>query len=282
MKKFDYIVEKISKCEFNSYPFKHLYIENFLSDFHFNLIRKDSQIILPPQKDTRALIQTLKNAGYVNIQFPGCVTDLEKYIESYESNSFYVNENRVESFGVAFKLKDILDQEIRELINFLNGSVFHKCLQEKFSITRENKVSTAIQKYLSGYEISPHPDIKSKCLTYLININTHDIAEDMDIHTHLLTFKPEYKYIQSYWKENQDKDRVWVPWKWCETQKLISKNNSLIMFAPNYNTLHAVKLRYDHCPLQRTQLYGNLWFTNVPKLTKPTYLELELMNLKTI
>lgn len=282
MKKFNYIVEKISECEFNSYPFKHLYIEDFLSDFHFNLIRKDSQIILPPQEDTRILIQTLKNSEYISIRFPGCITDLEEYIRSYESNSFSVDNNRLESFGVAFKLKKILCQEIKELIDFLNGSVFHECLERKFSITRKNNVSTAIQKYLSGYEISPHPDVRSKCLTYLININTHDIVEDMDIHTYLLTFKPEYEYVQSYWKENEDMDRVWVPWEWCETQKLISKNNSLIMFAPSYNTLHAVKLKYDHCLLQRTQLYGNLWFTDTRKLVKPTYLELELMKTRTV
>lgn len=274
MEKFNYIVEKILKCEFNNYPFKHLYIEDFLSDSHFNLLRKDSQIILPPQKDTRTLIQTLKNIGYNEISFPGCIIDLEKYIRSYESNSFSVDKNRLETFGVAFKLKKILNQEIQELVDFLNGPVFHKCLQEKFLIGKKTKIATAIQKYLSGYEISPHPDRRSKCLTYLININTHDITEDMDIHTHLLTFKPEYEYVQSYWKENQDRDTDWVPWEWCETKKLISKNNSLIMFAPSDNTLHAIKLKYDHCVLQRTQLYGNLWFTNTPKIIKTTYLEL--------
>ena len=29
------------------------------------------------------------------------------------------------------------------------------------------------------------------------------------------------------------------------------------MFAPDYNTLHAVKLDYDLTKLQRTQVYGN-------------------------
>ena len=147
MEKFNYITEKISKCKFNSYPFKHLYIEDFLSDFHLNLIKNDPQIILPPQKDTRDLIQTLKDAGYVSIRFPGCVTDLEKYIRSYESNSFFINEKRVEAFGVAFKLKKILCQEIKELIDFLNGSVFHECLERKFSITRKNNVSDDANRF---------------------------------------------------------------------------------------------------------------------------------------
>ena len=45
------------------------------------------------------------------------------------------------------------------------------------------------------------------------------------------------------------------------------------MFAPDYNTLHAVKLDYDHTKLQRTQVYGNLWYKNdsIPKVKKANW-----------
>ena len=37
-----------------------------------------------------------------------------------------------------------------------------------------------------------------------------------------------------------------------------SINNSIVLFAPNIDTLHAIKMQYDHNKFQRTQLYGNL------------------------
>jgi hypothetical protein len=86
-----------------------------------------------------------------------------------------------------------------------------------------------------------------------------------------LRFKPEKQFIAEFWKNDNTFDPDWVPWEWCETMKLLNKNNSLVMFAPSHDTLHAVKLRYDHLPFQRTQIYGNLWYTDVamalPKIT---------------
>jgi hypothetical protein len=51
-----------------------------------------------------------------------------------------------------------------------------------------------------------------------------------------------------------------VPWDWVETHKQQTKNNSIIIFSPADDTLHAVKASYDHLVTQRTQFYGNLWF----------------------
>ena len=143
------------------------------------------------------------------------------------------------------------------------SKLFLTTLESKFGIDRPNRIETAIHKYLSGYEISPHPDIRSKCLTYLLNINTEDISEDIDIHTHLLEFKEEKRFIYEYWKYNTNFDTDWVPWSWCKSRKTIGKNNSIIIFKPSCNTLHAVKLQYDHLVFQRTQIYGNLWYTDV-------------------
>ena len=89
-------------------------------------------------------------------------------------------------------------------------------------------------------------------------------SESLPIHTHLMRFKNDKKFINEFWKYNREIDTDWVPWEWCETEKETRKNNSLVMFAPSHDTLHAVKLRYDHLNFQRTQLYGNLWYTDVP------------------
>ena len=50
-------------------------------------------------------------------------------------------------------------------------------------------IDTGIQKYLDGYEISPHPDLRKKVLTFMININTSEQAFKESYHTHYLEFK---------------------------------------------------------------------------------------------
>ncbi len=85
----------------------------------------------------------------------------------------------------------------------------------------------------SGYEISPHPDICQKALTYMVNVNPSEASETADHHTHYLKFRPEYKYVQAYWEGNLDVNRCWVPWEWCESVKTQTANNSIFIFAPS-------------------------------------------------
>ena len=54
-----------------------------------------------------------------------------------------------------------------------------------------------------------------------------------------------------------------MPWDWCEVQKTQTENNSIVIFSPSNDTLHAVKADYNHLTYQRTQLYGNLWYSRV-------------------
>jgi hypothetical protein len=132
---------------------------------------------------------------------------------------------------------------------------------------------------MSGYEISPHPDIRKKCLTYMININTDAAAESLDLHTHLMRFKDPWQKIYDFWDSNPSIDRCWVPWQWCSDTFIHAKNNSIVMFAPNNRSLHAVKLDYDHLDFQRTQIYGNLWYTKgYGSITqRPNWRQLERM-----
>ena len=220
---FDYIIEKIKTARFSTEPFKHIYLENFLSDEHFNLLTTCKKINILTADSTVNLIKYLEKNGYRIQPFPGCITSVEEYIKCLESNIWPVDKERLEGFGMAFGLAKTSYSEIIKIINFLNGDIFKLAIESTFGIVRQNRIETAIHKYLSGYEISPHPDIRSKCLTYLLNINTNNFLESDNIHTHLLKFKPENNFIYDYWKNNTKYDTDWVPWEWCETKKKLSE-----------------------------------------------------------
>jgi hypothetical protein len=161
---------------------------------------------------------------------------------------------------------------ITELTKFLNSIEFQEALAEKFGIALDDVFYDAgIQKYLDGYEISPHPDTRKKALTYMVNVNPHSQSEVVDHHTHYLKFLPEFEYVQAYWDGHPELDRCWVPWTWCKTEKVQRANNSIVIFSPNNSTMHAVKTQYDHLKSQRTQLYGNLWYHKSPAKTGPEW-----------
>lgn len=105
----------------------------------------------------------------------------------------------------------------------------------------------------------------------MLNVNPSGHSEELDIHTHYLKFKPKKCFISEFWRHNENLDRCWVPWDWCDTVKRQCLNNSIVIFAPSWNTLHAVKLNYDHLITQRTQFYGNLWYEDSPSLPRPQY-----------
>ena len=165
---------------------------------------------------------------------------------------------------------------IIKLKNFLTSDELNLAIAEKFNLQlSDTYLDNGIQKYLDGYEISPHPDRKNKAATFMININPHKNSESLIHHTHYLKTKSEYSYVTNFWKNNPDVQRCWIPWDWCETNYVQSKNNSMVAFSPSEETLHAVKANYNHLAGQRTQLYGNLWH----KKTKPLIESIEWENL---
>ena len=260
MNEFKYLSEKVLNTEFKDSPFKHLFIEDFLSKEHFELVINDPQIHWDETSSTEELISKLFEKNYIIQKFPGCITDVYEYINRYKNNDFPTGRkgNPVESFGITFRLKSIQNQFIKKLVDYLNGDEFKSALISKFDIRVNTRIITAIKKNLSHYEISPHPDVREKALTYLLNINKDESVDDAQVHTHLLKFKEEWSFIPEYWRTNLSKNRCWVPWEWCETGKICNKNNSIVLFAPAVDTLHAIKMQYDHNKFQRTQLYGNL------------------------
>lgn len=266
MKNFNYLIDKIYNANFLSEPFKFIYLENFFKEEHFNEIINARQIDTPDFKNSEQLINELIHQyKYYPQQFPGCVTDVNQYLKWIGTRQIQkgIKENQelLEGFGLALRLKDYQSTILKELIDFFNSTEFHNCLKEKFEKTDFTTVETAIQKYLTGYEISPHPDIRRKCLTYMININPSDQSEKTNLHTYFMSLNEDKKWIYDYWKNNTNVDRCWIPWKWAKPVFNQRKNNSITIFAPDNNTIHAVKLDYDHCKFQRTQFYGNLWYS---------------------
>lgn len=261
---YTYLINKINGAKIINYPFPHIQIDNFLSKNDLNNIINDTQIHFSKKDTNDNLYEELIENGWKIQNFPGCISDWEEY-KKYIDNKKYISKrkNPVENIGITFRLSYYNNKKNEELLNFLNSDLFHNTLKDKFNLTKsKTNIISAIQKNLTGYEISPHPDTRNKALTYLLNINNNQEIEDLDCHTHLLEFKDQYKYISNFWIKNQNINRCWVPWNYCNTIKTINKNNTLIIFKPNDSppTLHAIRLNYDHLKFQRTQIYGNLMY----------------------
>lgn len=264
MSHFSYLAEKIKKTDFSYNPFKLIYIENFFSEEDFNAILKCPEILGKKAQNDIELIYNLKKTGYKIINFPGCITDINDYIKWHKNKQKIKKiHSACEGFGMVMRLYEKKSQILIDLEEFLLSEEFNSAICFKLGIKlSECKVDGGIQKYLDGYEISPHPDVRKKAATYMVNINPSTLSETFNYHTHYLKFKNEKKYISSFWENNTYYDRDWLPWDWCETVMQQSKNNSIVIFAPSNDTMHAVKADYDHLATQRTQLYGNLWFNN--------------------
>ena len=264
------LISKIAKADFFYHPFKHLYIEKFIPEDDFNELISCDEVLLQEAKDDKELLNSLIKSNWEPIPFPGSTTDLNDYLDWRKDKSKFDNVNTCEGFGITFRLKNPKSKLINEYLNFFKSEEFLSCINKKFNInTAKTTLDSGFQKYLDGYEISPHPDVRKKALTFMLNINSNPESQNENHHCHFCEFTPEKKYIQEFWKGNINSDRSWVPWEWCTTKFLHKINNSITIFAPDNNTLHSVKAKYDHLKYQRTQFYGNLWFKEDPLPFKP-------------
>ncbi len=268
---FQYIIEKIKNTELSNYPFKHLEITDLFSKEDFEKIIQAPEIAMEPAKSDEELFNIAFATDYKIITFPGCTEDYKEYIKWHKDKRSSQKANTsCEGFGVVLRLQSTKSNTIGLLNDFFKSPEFIGCLAEKFNLNENECIyDSGIQKYLDGYEISPHPDVRRKALTYLVNINPSPTSFDDEHHTSFMHFKPEWNYVLEFWKGNENYDRGWVPWDWCETKKLQRQNNSMVIFAPNNDTMHAVKANYNHLSFQRTQIYGNLWHKQVVKIANP-------------
>src|SRR5215472_2736618 len=260
---FQYLLHKIETAEIENYPFQHVHIRDFFSPEHFAQIIATTEVAIPTVHDDERLFAELFRRGYKVIDFPGCITDRDVYIKWHREKgpSQNLTNTSCEGFGVTLRLTETRSPIVADLTAFMSSAEFQMTLADKFGLDLGAIYNdTGIQKYLDGYEISPHPDTRNKALTYMVNINPGIDSEQQNHHTHYLQFKDEFKYVESYWIGHPDEDRCWVPWSWCESQKVQRENNSIVIFSPTNNTMHAVKASYNHLTSQRTQMYGNLWY----------------------
>jgi hypothetical protein len=275
--RFDYILDKISSARIDSHPYDHIYIENLFSDSDFEEIVSASEINLVKHLSDEALFDGLFANGYQIINFPGCITEKDTYIQWHKNRGStpVLNNEACEGFGITLRLMQAKSSVLLELKDFINGRALQECLAHKYGIQLDQVTyDCGIQKYLDGYEISPHPDIRRKALTYMVNINPGVNSEARNHHTHYLRFTDARKYVQTFWDGNPKIDRCWVPWDWCATVKEQRNNNSLVVFQPANDTMHAVKASYDHLQGQRTQLYGNFWYKEIDCKAGPDWKQL--------
>lgn len=257
---FSYLLTKIKNSSFQENPFRFLLIEDFLSKEHFEQIINAKEISLPETTTTESLIDDLLKKGYKVQSHGGSTTNIKEYLACFNQKKWPTDKNILEGFGLTLRLKTYKTPILEDFMAFISSLVFKQVLEEKFKIQDANYLDTGIQKYLQGYEISPHADIRKKALTYMLNLNTAADSNKQDIHTQFMKFKPEKEYIKRFWKENQEIDRQWLPWNWAETVIRTSANNSIVFFMPSDESVHAIKLNYNHLKHQRTQLYGNIWY----------------------
>ena len=263
---FSYLLHRILAAPFEQTPFRHLWIDGLFSEAHFSEIIRSPEVAIPTAHSDEHLFDLLFEAGYRIIAFPGCITDRDEYIDwrRRRGPTQGRNNSACEGFGITLRLASARTPIISELMEFMSGDAFQNALAAKFSIARDEVFyDSGIQKYLDGYEISPHPDIRLKALTYMVNVNPAPRSDAQLHHTHYLRLRDGFRHVQAYWDDHPAQDRCWLPWDWCETEKVQRANNSMVVFAPDNRSIHGVKAQYDHLPGQRTQLYGNLWRRHV-------------------
>jgi hypothetical protein len=259
--RFAYLIKKVNQVEFSEYPFRHIEINDFINEDDFNEIISCDEINIPNCDSDNELFKELFSQGFKMTPFPGAITDHNQYMRNRIKRQKTISHSTTESAGVVLRLVDPKSERLKELKEFLESKEFNEAIARKFSLELTScSTDGGIQKYLDEYEISPHPDLRKKAATYMVNINNSFNSEEKKYHTHYLKFKPERNYVSEYWKGNPLTERCWVPWDWCISVKQQVKNNSLVAFSPSFDTLHAVKASYNHLTGQRTQLYGNLWY----------------------
>jgi hypothetical protein len=264
---FDYVLSKIDQAPFAEAPFHHVYIEHFFTRKHFASIVNSPEVNIRRVENDEELIFELHKHNFKEITFPGTTTDIAAYLKwrknpATEKN---LNQETTEGYGVTLRLQKAQEGTIlHELLRFFGSREFWGHAARKFGIKLEaTTTDSGLQKYLDGYEISPHPDVRQKALTFMINVNPASNSEDLEYHTHYVKFKPEWDHVRLFWTQHNKLDRCWVPWQWCETHKRQIENNSMVMFSPADDTLHAIKASYCHLATQRTQCYGNLWYKEI-------------------
>lgn len=276
---FEYLIERIAGAPMIGEPYPHLFVSGLFTEEHFRMLIAQPEIDISAQHGDRELIDTLESRGYRVIDFPGCMTDRDAYCRWRGTGGTARLSQRdfKGEFGMVLRLIEPRSEFTMSLHQFLASDRFAAAIAARFDVDAAACVlDTGIQKYLDGYQISPHPDIRGKALTWMANIYPGPDCEEQTFHTRLDRFDPAYAYIGDYWAGNPEAERCHLPWHTVTTRQRHSENNSLVAFAPGDHTLHSVKAWYDHLGAQRTQIYGNLWLREKPRTVALDWPQLEI------
>ena len=259
--RFAYLLERVEDAPFETEPFPHLWLTEFLAAEDLEEVLQAPEVALPRSTGIDDLFDHLDEAGYERIDFPGCSASKDEYKRWLDEGSDFERRNPTcEAQGLAFRLAAPRTEAVVDLNGFFRSRELHDVLKRRFELTRDVSMEGGVHKYLHGYEISPHPDIRKKALTWMLNVSPGPAPEQVEMHTRYMRFRPEWSYVSQYWRHNPTAEMCWVPWDWCTTERKQTENNSVVFFSPRWDTLHGVRAHYDHLPAQRTQFYGNLWY----------------------
>ncbi|MBT4044827.1 MAG: hypothetical protein HOK21_25435 [Rhodospirillaceae bacterium] len=147
--------------------------------------------------------------------------------------------------------------------------------KEKFRFTENEDYNTVfdLHKDLPGYEITPHPDVASKIVTFLFYFTTDssiakhgtalckpkdpDWVDDRSVPKSLpLRALLDRFLINGYGPYQKD---AWHPWEDFDIVKVAEAHpNSFLSFAPNFSSYHGVRLdiRKDNPIQERLTLRG--------------------------
>mgnify|MGYP005994192049 CR=1 FL=1 len=198
--KFDYIKKKILSSEIQKYPFKYLCVDNFLSkaDYHeiVNNLPKDSKWETKESKNRR---------------------------RSWQAQTYTFNH----------KLINLTS----DLSNFLESETFINMLLKIFNIKKNisNGIAkTAWCRDYDAFSISPHKDLDSKILSFLIYLPKNNNNKQNG--TQLL------KPIKNI-KNKGDNHLQWYDFKKIKDIDFVK--NRFICWSVNSNSFHSVDVRFS-------------------------------------
>lgn len=257
---FAHVLTRIAAAPIEREPFPHIYVDGiFPADYY------------------RWLLARIDAVGtFVPTLYPGVGVDLAS--KSYRD------------FGLTCS-NFAADPELARLHAFLKSDGFSRLLLDKFAapdswgargsaIPPEKHAYFAngrtdytcvfdLHKDLPGYEISPHPDVPTKIVTFLFYLTPNDHLSNYG--TMLCTPKPGYRpertahplaklirrlsrpLVGKHYGFGQRDE--WHPWEKFDVAKMApARPNALLVFAPNAVSYHAVRMNIPaDSPLRERQ-----------------------------
>jgi hypothetical protein len=157
------------------------------------------------------LVLILIDCGYGAQRHPVCTSSLIEYNRFLDGEIKSANIDTYETIGMALRLRSVQTTILEDLLSFLISDKLVRLYLNKFGIKDKSHHDYGTQKYLTGYEIGPHPDIKRNKIAYMLNINSCPFLETQSYHTHNQSFKNNHKQIYYLWL-SESTDTCWVPW----------------------------------------------------------------------